>query len=934
MYAHLDGGDHFTKCGQSLAGDYCSDASEKVAVARNDAEVSQDRFDGEAMQRDVEGSPKGQSALVLALDAPDDPIVAAPPGEASIASVETTAAPASGAVADREDVQSFYNFFLRRDPENDEVWAARTGYPIAQFLSGMLLAEEFQRRACDCLSGRLRGQKDYTFGPPRQNLLSWATKRLGFGSQTAGQILRARTWVQVDLALLRDESVQAALAPRVKNEISAILGKPGLEDRAFDIAGSLDIATSDHIEGWCCDCADLDKKLAVEIWVENEFAGTVVASDFRRDLLETIGADGRFAFSFTMPAALRGLFSVDRWIVAREASSRRVFGKALCPKADVAERFSGLEDLRRELSQIKAATERIETALPGAVARLGYALEDYPQYYAAQYAAAPLAAFPSTRSEGAQDIELRLTLAVIVDSADPHALRTTWASIAGQSAGAVDVIFFELNGAEDDFVPHFASQVAATTAPRFSVQARRTDSAKQVFQILSTATTEYVGFLRAGDRLSTDALARCAAIAAEGPPKLIYSDEDTIAEDDFHKDPILKPDFDLDYLLTTNYIGNSVILAREALAQPFENDVAAEDAEVEAVLFECVVRTALAAGPKDVRHIPRILYHNRDPKLTTLTSDQRRDILNRCLPNEDVQVEIGPGAAHPLRLFWRPRADWPTVSVIVPTRDKADLLRDCLQSVLQARTEYKGDVEVVVVDNDSAEPGALDLLAELAAKDLVRVMPYRGRFNWSAINNCAAKSARGEALIFLNNDTRVLSPGWFAELATQAMRPDVGAVGAMLLYADGTIQHGGTIVGCHGVAAHDGVGAYPGGGGYMGRLTTQRSVGAVTGACLATRKALWESIGGFDEIYLQVAFNDTDYCMRVRERGLRVIYTPYASAYHFESKSRGLTGESPRERAEARAFRERWGERLLDPYYNAHFERYSKPFTLLRRFGI
>jgi GT2 family glycosyltransferase len=910
------------------------------------------------MQKEVENISTGRNALEFDLAPNDDSSVSAPSDGSSEIGGKVPAAPAAGnptaeprmpeeprnaaldARADRVDVQRLYNFFLRRDPENAEIWVARTGLPIAELVADMIGAEEFQRRVRGCLTGRPKGQRDYVFGRPPAELLIWAANSLGLGPQAKSEILLSRTWARIDLTLLRDESIVERFAPNLKAEILLILARQewshGSGDREFDIAGFLDIATCDQVEGWCCDCGDLKKRLTVEIYVENDFVGVVESSGFRRDLLETIGADGRFAFSFIIPAMFRSLFSIDRWIVAREASSRRVLGKLLCPRTDVVERSSSLDDMRKELQQIKLATRRIEDALPGVLARRSYSLDDYTQYYPTQYAITNLEASAPTLSESDPNIEFKLTLAVLVDIAEPRCLRDTWASIASQSVGTIDVIFIELNGGDDDYVPHFATQTRAGADSRFSVYARRTRYAKEVLQLLAATPGDYVGFLRVGDRLAPEAAARCAAIAEKRRPKLIYTDEDTIDEDSEHRDPILKPDFDLDFLLTTNYIGNFLVLARTELEERITSYYEAGEADIEAAIFELVVRTALAAGPTKVCHIPRVLYHNRDPNPKMLSTDRRRDILVRCLPTEQVQVSVecslaGTDLPQPLRLLWRPRAAWPTVSIIIPTRDQVELLSDCLQSVLNARAEYDGDVEILVVDNDSVEPEALSFLAELAAKDLVRVMPYRGRFNWSAINNYAAKTARGEAIIFLNNDTRVLSQGWLEELAGQAMRSDVGAVGALLLYADGTIQHGGTIVGCHGVAAHDGVGAYPASGSYMGRLTAQRSVAAVTGACLATRKSVWETLGGFDEINLQVAFNDTDYCMRARESGLRVIYTPYARAYHFESKTRGLTGESPRERAEARAFRERWGDRIVDPYYNAHFERHAKPFTLLRQ---
>jgi GT2 family glycosyltransferase len=195
-------------------------------------------------------------------------------------------------------------------------------------------------------------------------------------------------------------------------------------------------------------------------------------------------------------------------------------------------------------------------------------------------------------------------------------------------------------------------------------------------------------------------------------------------------------------------------------------------------------------------------------------------------------------------------------------------------------------------------------------------------------------SARGEVLIFLNNDTVVLSEDWCAELAANALRPEVGAVGARLLYDDGTVQHAGVVLGVEGVAGHDSVGEAPERGGYFGRSHVQRSAAAVTGACLATRRTVFVEVGGFDDANLKVAFNDVDYCLRLRNAGYRVIYDPFAVLYHFESKSRGLDvseAKAARRRAEAAVFRARWAAIVdEDPYYNPHFERHARPFDRLR----
>jgi GT2 family glycosyltransferase len=272
----------------------------------------------------------------------------------------------------------------------------------------------------------------------------------------------------------------------------------------------------------------------------------------------------------------------------------------------------------------------------------------------------------------------------------------------------------------------------------------------------------------------------------------------------------------------------------------------------------------------------------------------------------------------------------PLVSIIVPTRDALALIRQCAESVL-AKTTYPR-FELLVVDNRSADPEALAYLGDLAGRSAVRVLRYDHPFNYSAINNFAARQARGEVLCLLNNDTGVISPDWLEEMAGHLLQDKVGAVGARLLYTDGRVQHGGVTVGPGGCADHlhaDLPRAHPG---YCSRAVIAQELSAVTAACMLTWKHLFEQLGGFDEENLPIAFNDVDYCLRLREAGYRVIYTPHAELYHRESASRGpdtTWRERRRERREINYMRTRWRERMQnDPYYNPNLSYDQPNFTL------
>jgi GT2 family glycosyltransferase len=283
------------------------------------------------------------------------------------------------------------------------------------------------------------------------------------------------------------------------------------------------------------------------------------------------------------------------------------------------------------------------------------------------------------------------------------------------------------------------------------------------------------------------------------------------------------------------------------------------------------------------------------------------------------------------RLRWQAPEPAPRVSIIVPTRDAADLLRTCIDSILE-RTRYPGH-EILIVDHQSTAPEARRYLDTLAAQPNVSIIPYTGAFNWSAMNNLAVSHAKGEVLCFLNNDTEILSPDWLSELVGHAMRPEVGAVGAKLVLRDGTLQHGGVVLGVHGVAEHAFSGLPADEAGYMMRAGLTQNLSAVTGACLVCRREVFDAVGGFEMAHRGVAFNDVDFCLRLAQSGYRVVWTPHVRICHEGSTTRGRdwAGEQRSRLDQEMAYmRERWGAQLArDPHYHPAFERYEPPYAAL-----
>ena len=294
-----------------------------------------------------------------------------------------------------------------------------------------------------------------------------------------------------------------------------------------------------------------------------------------------------------------------------------------------------------------------------------------------------------------------------------------------------------------------------------------------------------------------------------------------------------------------------------------------------------------------------------------------------------VKVTQAPGT-HWHRVIYTIPDHPPLVSLIVPTKDHVTLLRDCIDGILD-RTDYR-QVEIIIVDNQSQEPETLAYLKAIGQDARVSVLTYDAQYNFPAINNMAFKFAKGEIIGLLNDDLRIISPGWLGEMVSHAVRPEVGIVGARLYYPNDTIQHAGVILGIGGVAGHPFKHERKTSYGYFGRTHLIQDYSCVTAACILLRREVYERCGGLDEQNLPVAFNDVDFCIRVRELGYRILWTPYAELCHLESVTRG-SDDTPKRRPgfkqEVEYMRTRWATELAtDPFYNPNLSLTTDDFSL------
>ena len=439
---------------------------------------------------------------------------------------------------------------------------------------------------------------------------------------------------------------------------------------------------------------------------------------------------------------------------------------------------------------------------------------------------------------------------------------------------------------------------------------------------LEMARGAFVALLDHDDELRPHALLEMAAAIGKNPGvRLLYSDEDKIDEDGGRFHPYFKPDWNPDLLLSQNYVCHLTVIDTLLVRDSGGFRVGFEGSQDHDLFLRCTARLQQS----QVHHVPKVLYHWRAIAGSTALERGAKDYASSAGARA-VQTNLAlstPGAVVEQLEHGHYRVNWPlpnvppTVSIIIPTRDRSDLLRTCVESLVQLTT-YPG-YEIVVVDNQSSEPEALDYLTRLRSRDRIRVLSFDAPFNYSAINNWAVAQCTGEVVCLLNNDIEVISGDWLHELVSQAVRPGIGAVGAMLYYPDRTIQHAGVVLGLGGVANHVYTGQPVGHPGHGARALVAQNLSAVTGACLVVRRALYEQLEGLDE-RLQVAFNDIDFCLRLREAGYRNVWTPFAELAHHESATRG-SDESPEKRerflGEVRYMETRWEDWLqCDPAYN------------------
>jgi glycosyltransferase involved in cell wall biosynthesis len=458
---------------------------------------------------------------------------------------------------------------------------------------------------------------------------------------------------------------------------------------------------------------------------------------------------------------------------------------------------------------------------------------------------------------------------------------------------------------------------------------------------LSLATGDYVVFMDHDDELPPYALEVVADEILRNPDAdVFYSDEDKIDAFGHRVDPHFKPNFDPERILAQNYMSHMSVIRAKLVRHIGGLRKGLEGSQDHDLVLRCL--DAIGWNKQSIIHIPFVLYHWRMVEgSTALSSDQKnytsvagRKAVSDVLSGNPLveMVEYGD-IPNTYRVLWKKRPDV-KASIIMPTKNCGDVVRCAIDSIYK-KTTHK-NFEIILIDNNSDDSEDIAYFEEIASKGLVTLLKYPHTFNYSAINNYAVRFAKGDVVVLLNNDVEVIDGGWLEELIAHVMRPGVGCVGGKLLYSNGLIQHAGILLGSGGVAGHQFKLLPQDSPGEAAQLAVVRQASAVTAACLAVKKTVFDEVGGLDEKHLTVAFNDVDFCLKVHFSGYRNIWTPHVLLYHHESLSRGYE-DTPeklqRFAGEIEYMQKKWNTRLkTDEFYNSNLSLKGEQFLYSCRF--
>ena len=705
----------------------------------------------------------------------------------------------------------------------------------------------------------------------------------------------------------------------------------GLEDRRITI------------RGWMLDLTG-ENDLSVTDENGNEVPG-VLNRSLRPDVAENLGLEGRVpentesGFVFSCP---RSEFQGKKLVFHMKNTLVEKCYEISMKKIDF--QYSKAGRLKKAIGRGKLAENKEILKKRGITGLLDHVKDNYftdeEQYQRWLKKKRPSAWELHRQSKRTFDYEPLISIVIPLYNTPQEYLRKLLQSITAQSYGKFELCLADGSTKKGPaaFVKKFYGNDPRIRLKHLKLNAGISENTNEAIRM---ATGEFLMFADHDDFLEPDALYEMVRALNENRElDLIYTDEDLCDEKgECFFAPRMKPDFNPDFLRSINYICH-LVLVRKSLAEEVgllrKQCDGAQDYDF---LLRCIEKT------DRVYHIPKVLYHwrvsetstagNQDSKTYAIDAGKLALTEHYARLGYEAEVEYtGIFIMYRMRLKLKSQ---PLVTILIPNKDQVETLANCLSSIYE-KTDYPY-FEILVVENNSEKEETFAYYEKMKQEhENFHVVTYQGGFNYSAINNFGVRHAKGEYLLFLNNDTEVISPFWIREMLGFCQREDTAAVGAKLFYPDGLVQHCGVVVGIANYAGHVQNFKTRRDNGYFGRLRAVQDISAVTAACMLVKRSVFEEIGGFDESF-EVAFNDVDLCLRIRETGKLIVQDPNVELYHYESKSRGYENtpeKLARFKGEVIRFRKRWKAFLEkgDPYYSPNLTLMNGEFTLRKEHEI
>jgi len=836
--------------------------------------------------------------------------------------------------ATRSDIRFLYLLILGVAKPSDTDFARNLGKPVFGVLRSLLGGNSFRNRVIESIMHDAPLPQDIWTDDNRDMLLSGAVQHFGLTRAAAiDAFLRADRFLHTVLTSKRGKkALVGATGASAADQILRTLETRVRQD-TDTLVVHIDEINGLTVHGYAYDRADIRSALSIDVFLGPVFVGQIRPDQLRRDVQEALGHDGHYGFAFTVQVPAQAQLPSPTILMLRSPKTGRLVIRPREIALGRADALSPLQSLTAELAALRQTlqlaqitdqktdqkTDRQSGAtlppdlLDKAIQKLDHITDHLPSID--RMLAFGLDAYrlmPVTLMDSAPDIDALPVGTVMLDG--------------DTDAPAIDSAA-DLLQAVDALPPGQDWVYFGRTGDQFGAGWRR-----HLAQSLEKSLASSQADSQAG---------------ADSGAVIITFDSDIGGHT-----PLLRPErFDIDLFTARDNIGRSFVVKRDTALTLLRGLVAgAPDLTVGAALTSLLLWHYGHSGASGFTHCPQLLVSTADDPRNTATrqADQMQAVagyldMRAGHPNQEGDITAsasvtahadrrGGRIADACRVIWAaPKTS--RCTIILPTRNGLDLTRPCVESV-QNTLERPDQTELVIIDNGSDDPAMLAWLKSVETQDRIHVRRDDRPFNWSALNNAAAAESTAESLLFLNNDMLATDRGWDTVLQGHLARPEIAAVGARLLYDDGSIQHGGVVLYDSGVAIHEAVGETCDQGLYLDRSRLPHHNMAVTGAFLGCRRADFNAIGGFNETDLVVSFNDIDFCMRLRQLGGDILYTPEITFFHYESKSRGYDYMDPvkaaRAEAERRYMEAKWMDHLAsDPYYPRHFLRSGKAFSML-----